>query len=253
MADIKELLDGASVAEVDAHPDDYIIHSNAHHELNHFVRRPGLRHNITLTNGGSTTKNHHPDPGFDPCKGHRATEGEAGAKVIGFDTYTQLDATDTKLRLEKLHLIPVVARLLVESEVDIVLGLSQFGGRDSPDHQAAGEIALEGARLAHKITKRPIGVLTIQSNGHGSWISTSAPDSAALAHRAAEANPSQFRYGDVLAHPDWPIVSSGRAMHPDDLGELLQYPVQTDASYQLKYFGKLAVLQDAELTSIANK
>ena len=252
MRNINTLLrDGLVIAEVDAHPDDFVIHANAHHAIS--ARGGNIRrHNITLTAGEDTGKNYHPDRAFDPRQGHREAEGRQGASRMGFQTYKQLRGTDRDLLRDRAQLVPKVAELLIAREVDLVLSLSQVTPRDSPDHAAAGLITVEAAQLAHRETGRPIGILTVQGGGQGDWLAEATPDSMLLGHQAAEDNTSQFRYAEVAAQPGWPIVSSGRALHPDDLAELRQYPIQHDAAYTLVNIGGLSVAQ-SELALVGQR
>jgi len=252
MKNIERLLaPGMIIAEIDAHPDDYVPHANLHSLVN---RHGGItRHNVTLTRGEGTGKNHHPDKKFDPKKGHREAEGRLGAARLGFDTYKQFAGIDRRLHLSRPWLVPRVAALLVEREVDLVLTLSQVNPGDSPDHATASAIALEAAQLAHQKTRRPIGVLTLQGDMQGSVLVEATPDSMLLAHQAAAANSSQFRYGELRDHIDWPVVSSGQAMHPHDLEALLQYPVQRDATYTLAQIGSLTLPNSAELALAGNR
>lgn len=240
MRAVSELLHkGLVVAEIDAHPDDFITQIN----LITIMGKFGIRMlNYTLTYGEATTKNHL-GPSFDPKQRHREQEGKLGAQRVGFEAYKQLDGTDGNLTADHARLVSDVAKLLVADNVDLIIGLTQFSPEDSPDHSAAGLIALEAARQAHKATERDIGALVAQPGMEGEWIAHTSRQATILAHEGAAANPSQFRYRESSEQPtdEWPIVANGQVMHPDDLAELKQYPIGRDATYTLITFGALAV------------
>jgi|GEM_PF-5904102 len=239
------LLEELVVAEIDAHPDDFITQIN----LITIMGELGIRMlNYTLTHGEATTKNHHPDSSFDPKQGHRKQEGKLGARRVGFETYTQLDGTDGNLTADHTRLVTAVAKLLVADEVDLIIGLTQFSPDDSPDHTVAGHIALEAARQVHEKTERGIGVLVVQPGMEGEWVAHTSTQATILAHEGAAANPSQFRYQQPGEQQDdeWPMVANSQAMHHKDLAELQQYPLDRDATYRLYTFGNLALPRMAE-------
>lgn len=253
MKNINQLLrPGMVIAEIDAHPDDYVPHANAHYLIGQIG---GItRHNITLTRGENTGKNYHSSKKFDPKKGHREAEGREGARRMGFNSYEQLAGIDRQLYASESWLVPKVAALLVEREVDLVLTLSQMHPGDSPDHAAASAIALKAAQLAHQATRRSIGVLILQGDKQGDVFAQTTPNSTLLAHQAAEANSSQFRYGPLGDEPmAWPVVSSGQTMHPDDLQALLQYPVQQDATYTFTQIGNVPMPTAAQLAVVSTR
>ncbi len=234
------------IAEIDAHPDDFVVLAGAHAAADAVNPKP-RKHNYTLTAGEATTKNHHRDPKFDPKAGHRETEGRLGAHRIGFETYTQLDGTDGSLLHDRKRLVPIIASLILDDEVNLILSLAQFGEHDSPDHAAAGYIAVEAARQVHETTGRSIGVLVAQPGMQGEWHTPASVEAARLAHVGAAANPSQFRYRHPAEQPDWPVAENGLAIHPQDHAELDQYPLGRKATYTLIEFGSLVVPQLTEV------
>jgi LmbE family N-acetylglucosaminyl deacetylase len=231
-------------AVVVAHPDDEIILSN----LLAVAKRSGVRlHGITLTRGESTTKNFRRFEDFTPRRGDRADEARKGALRAGCMTHDQLRGTDEGLAHDVPWLAGAVADLLMAHEVDLVFGLSQMGPNDSPDHAAAGNIALRSAQLVSREEERHIGVLTVRPDARGFWYADSSVESMALILAVTIENNSQFRVGLTEDRPyDWFPLAEDYSIHPADWQELQQYPVTRAATHSFVQCGRLLVPQHVE-------
>jgi len=223
---VQEVLAGAVVGVISAHPDDHLIQVHGiqmAHAMDAEVRE------LTITRGKDSTLNYHPDPNF-VLNGGRPVEGEAAAHRMGILSNDHLDGPDGDLVNHRDEHVLDVAEWIAHHGINVLMTLG--GLTDHPDHTASAAMGRQASELLWDAEAYAVNILEIQQADTGYWEARATSEGQATAFAAAREHMSQMMIARTV-QPGWVEVPGGFWVHPDTLRGLDQYPIRRSATYSL--------------------